>query len=99
MPEEVDKLYTARKRAHEAKTVFEHPLLQDALKHMEHIYTEVWKRSKDPQARELAWFGIQATEMVNDHLKRIMESGRLADAEISRLVNREEEKKRAMRGA
>lgn len=79
-------------RAARAKALVEDDLFRDAFKILEAEYIKAWTNTTEveTQARENYWRAINMLGDVKNHLKTIIDDGKIAQAEINKLggVNR-----------
>lgn len=95
MSDEIE-LQKAVTRAQRAGTLLENDLLNEAFKTLEQNYIDFWRLTKpeDNLAREKAFIAINIVGKIRDHLARVIENGRLAQADLNKLHADAERKKR-----
>lgn len=95
MTDEIE-LQKAVTRAQRAGTLLQNELLDEAFKTLEQSYIEFWRQTKpeDQLGREKAFIAINVVGKVKDHLQRVIENGRLAQADLNKLHADTERKKR-----
>lgn len=67
-------------RASKARALIENELLVEAFKTVEADYYELWKSTKDVEARERIWQASNLIEKVQAHLASVLRNGTAAKA-------------------
>lgn len=95
MADEIE-LNRAVTRAQKASSLLDNEILAEAFKTLEQNYIDFWRMTKpeDQLAREKAFIAINIVGKVKDHIARVIENGRLAQADINKLHADVERKKR-----
>lgn len=95
MPDEIE-LQKGINRAQKAASLLDNELLVEAFKSLEQSYIDFWRLTKpeDNLAREKAFIAINIVGKVRDHLARVVENGKLSQAELNKLHADAERKKR-----
>lgn len=90
-----DALLEARTRASHAKDLLEHELLTEAFEGLKAAYIAKWQQTAphEERAREILYLAVNAIGKVREHLQAIVNDGKIADAELNHLIEREERKK------
>ena len=85
-----DKLSTALARAAQAKLLLDSPLLQEAFDRLDAEYVKAWRgtMATEDDARQRLWQAVQIVGKVRDHLRLIVENGKLAQSDIAYLSQR-----------
>lgn len=83
----LDKLHKQMAKGDRAKAKLEDETFRDAMLQLEAGYIEAWKATgvNDATAREKLWIAVQMIDKFEDHLISVMNSGKLAAAEIAAL--------------
>jgi hypothetical protein len=73
-------------RGMRAKALMENELLVEAFDGLEKLYTEAWRTSPPPAAdqRERAWMALRMLDSVRADLRRLLDGGKIAQAELDR---------------
>ncbi len=71
-------------RAARAQALLSDDLLVGALRDMRDAYVAAWTKTdaRDTLGRELAWMGVKAVELFQAQLRRHVNDGKLAQADI-----------------
>lgn len=80
------KLRFEAERGMRAKALMDNELLKEAFDSLEALYIEKW-RSSAPAAtdqRERAWMALAALDSVRNDLRRVIDNGKIALAELDR---------------
>ena len=95
MTDEIE-LQKAVTRAQRVGTLLQNELLDEAFKTLEQSYIDFWRqtRPEDELGREKAFIAVNVVGKVKDHLQRVIENGRLAQADLNKLHADTERKKR-----
>jgi len=95
MTDEIE-LQKAINRAQKAAGLLDNELLAEAFKTLEQAYIDFWRLTKpeDSMAREKAFIAINIVGKVKDHLAKVVDHGRLAQADLNKLHADAERKKR-----
>jgi hypothetical protein len=91
-----DKLRNATIRASRAQALIDDPLLKEAFETLDAAYIKAWRDSdaRDDDGRQRLWQALQVLGKVRGHLASVVNNGKLAQAEIDKLVADEARKKR-----
>lgn len=91
-----DELQHATSRASQAADLLKSELLQEAFTRLEDSYTAAWRATTIDQvaAREKLFLAINVAAKVRDHLTTVLNDGKLAQAQISEIVQAAERRKR-----
>ncbi len=83
---EDDQLYREIDRARQAQELIEHPLLREALDTYRQRLQAEWSASpaRDTEGRERLWLMVKTVEVVEQHLKELIETGKLATVQLER---------------
>lgn len=86
-----DKRQDAIDRAHRAQTLIKDELLSECLGKLEAEYIAAWRLSpaRDTDGRERLWQAVQIVGKVKDHLVKVLNDGKLAQAEINAMLARD----------
>ena len=81
------KLLQQRDRAVNAERILNEPLIIEAFDYLDAEFMRAWKQSsvEDTQARERIYNLCQALEAVKGHLKSVIETGKMAKAQLDQL--------------
>lgn len=81
------KLREQRERAAQAERILNEPLILEAFDYLDTEFMRAWKQSsvEDTQARERIYNLCQALEAVKGHLKSVIETGKMAKAQLDQL--------------
>jgi hypothetical protein len=92
----LDRLHEDAARAAQAKDLIENELLQSAFDTLKADYIKQWELTTVDQQilREKYWLAARVVGVVKDHLARILENGKLAQAELHAFHEKEEHKRR-----
>jgi superoxide dismutase len=90
-----DKLLKARVDAGHAKALLDDEMLKTAFDGLKQAYIEKLISTTEDQsgARERLYLSVKAVGEVQRHLQAILDSGKLADAELHRLISMGQPKK------
>ncbi len=91
-----DKLHDAITRGGRAKQLLGDELLAEAFKTLEDAYIAAWRATK-PDAtadREKLFIAVNMVGKVRDHLTSVASNGSIAQAELNKLIENAERKKR-----
>jgi len=85
-----DKQSTALARAAQAKLLLDSPLLKEAFDHLDAEYVKAWRNTMatEDDARQSLWQAVQIVGKVRDHLRLIVDNGKLAQSDIAYLSQR-----------
>ena len=74
-------------RGKQASILLEEPLLKEAFEYLSESYRlEIFKTSySDHEQRQVLWMAFNMLDKIKGHLVSVMETGKLADAEIDKL--------------
>jgi hypothetical protein len=86
-----DKLQAQVSRASRASALLNDSLLQEAFATLDAEYMKAWRATaaRDSDARERLWQAVQIVGKVRDHLVRVVETGKVAKAEVEHLAEQE----------
>ena len=75
-----------RDRGARAQAILKDPLVVEALETLDQQYTDAWKASphRDEQGRERIYLLMKSLEVFKGHLISVVETGKLADRELSK---------------
>ena len=78
--DEEQRLIVEMERSRQANDVLEHPLFIEALNVYRNVLKDEWLNSpaRDTEGRERIWVMQKTVEVVERHLREIMETGKLA---------------------
>lgn len=81
-----DKLFEEIERARQAQELAEHPLFVEAFAAYQQRLVDEWAASpaRDTEGREKLWLMQKTAAMVQQHLKQLMETGKLATLQLER---------------
>jgi hypothetical protein len=85
-----DKLQASISRAARAEALIKNELLQEAFKKLEDDYVAAWKTwpAADASGRERLWQAVNVLGKVKDHLARVAADGKLAQRQLSELIQK-----------
>lgn len=91
-----DQLERAMSRAARAQSLIDSEILQEAFKALEDGYTQAWRSTSidQVQAREKLFLAINIVGKVKDHLHLVIDGGKMAAAEVRKINETAERKKR-----
>lgn len=74
-------------RANQAEALLNNPILTDAFAHLEQQFMEAWRQSSvnDTENRERIYHLCTALEAVKGHLRTVVESGKIAQANLDNI--------------
>lgn len=83
-----DKLHSASSDGARAKSLLENELLQSAFASIKQDYADkLFSTPADqPQAREMLYLAHRVLSQVQQHLQYVFDNGKLAEAELNRLI-------------
>ncbi len=89
-------LHKATEQAARAARLLDDEMLQGAFKGLEDSYQAAWRATliDDVAAREKLFLAINIVGKVKDHLRTIVDGGKLATAELREITEAAERKKR-----
>jgi hypothetical protein len=90
------KLHRDTVRASNAQALLNNELLTESLMVLETEYIKKWRhgtKALDVEAREKLWQAVQIVGLVRDHLTKVLSDGKLAQAEINELAEKEKRRK------
>jgi hypothetical protein len=90
-----DKLRRDADRGFKAQSLLENELLKETFDYLEDTYKQAWSECKTTELREANWFLLKALQRVQQHLITTLSDGKLADMQISELVARAANRRRA----
>lgn len=81
---EEHQLLAETERARQAQELMEHPLFKEALDLYRQRLMDEWASSpaRDTEGRERLWLMAKTAEVVPQHLKELMETGKLASTQL-----------------
>jgi|TARA_R100001460_G_scaffold13981_2_gene31418 hypothetical protein len=83
-------------RSQQAKQLLDNKLFQEATKTLKKIYSEALLEktgAKESETREKLWIAYNVVGKVEQHLKSILETGKLAEKQLEEFRKTEKEKK------
>ena len=83
-------------RSHQAKQILENKLFQESIDELKKIYSEALldkTGAKESDTREKLWIAYNVVSKVEQHLKTILETGKLAEKQLEDFRKTEKEKK------
>ena len=83
-------------RSHQAKQILENKLFQESIDELKKIYSEALldkTGAKESDTREKLWIAYNVVSKVEQHLKTILETGKLAEKQLEIFRKTEKEKK------
>ena len=85
-----DKLQAATARAMRARALLEDELLIEAFDRLDAEYVKAWRETtaRDDDARQRLWQAVQVIAKVRDHLRKLVNDGKLAQKEIDALAEK-----------
>ena len=91
-----DPKHEAISRAQWARDLLENEMLKEAFNSLQSDYMRLWVNSKpfDTEGREKIFIAWHVVGKVQEHLRRIVENGKLAQMELDELIAKEERRKR-----
>ncbi len=77
------------RRGEQARRLLEDPLLQEAFATVEAALRDAWVATADDASgeRERIWLQLKLLGRVRSHLSEVLETGKLADRQIARIVD------------
>jgi hypothetical protein len=75
-------------RSSQAKTILENDLFKESFENLKKVYSSALLEQtgvNDKDAREKLWLAYQVLGKVEQHLKEILETGKLAEKQLSSL--------------
>ena len=83
---EDDKLYVEIDRARQAQDLIEHPLWREAWDTYRQRLQAEWSASPalDTEGRERIWLMLKSAEVAEQHLKELIETGKMATLQLDR---------------
>jgi hypothetical protein len=92
---EDDKIQIAISRGARAKALIEDDLLRECLATMELTYIEKWRTTSvgQTEARERLWQAVNIVGLIRDHLRYVLDNGKIAQAELNKMVAEEKAKR------
>ena len=80
-------LETERQRGEKAKLLLEEPLFKEAFKLLKDEYQNAMFQTKhnDDDVRKALWQAYHITDKVENHFKTVMETGKLASAQLNQI--------------
>ena len=91
-----DKLHSDITRGARARELLQDELLSEAFKTLEDSYIGLWRQTKPDQTadREKLFIAVNQIGKLRDHLHAVVSNGAIAQAELNKLINDAERKKR-----
>jgi len=88
-------LARATEKAAQAQRLLDDPMLKDAFNGLEEAYISAWRSTTidDVTGREKLFLAINVVGKVRDHLRIIVDNGKLASAELKALARTAERQK------
>ncbi len=83
-------------RSNQAKQILENKLFQESIDELKKIYSEALldkTGAKESDTREKLWIAYNVVSKVEQHLKTILETGKLAEKQLEIFRKTEKEKK------
>ncbi len=83
-------------RSYQAKQILENKLFQESIDELKKIYSEALldkTGAKESDTREKLWIAYNVVSKVEQHLKTILETGKLAEKQLEIFRKTEKEKK------
>lgn len=83
-----DKKAAAIAKGKRAALLLQDDLLQESLQSLEQSYIDGWKLTpaRDNDARERLWQAVQVVGKIKDHLRAVMDNGKLTQHELDALA-------------
>lgn len=90
------KLTKATERAAQAQRLLDDQMLKDAFKTLEDGYQAAWRATliDDVSGREKLFLAVNVIGKVRDHLAKVIDNGKLAQAELADIAKLSERRKR-----
>lgn len=87
-------------RARQAQELAEHPIFKEALEQYRQRLNDEWAASpaRDTEGRERLWLMQKTVGVVQQHLKELMETGKLASIQWEQKLTLAQRAKAALRG-
>ena len=91
-----DRLRDATSRAQWASELLQNELLKEAFETLQADYLKLWQHTKpsDVDGREKIFIAWHVVGKVQEHLHRVIDSGKLAQKELEELIMKQERTKR-----
>ena len=85
-----DKLENEINRGQKAAQILSEPLVKEAFATLKQECYDQWQKSpaRDAEGREKLWLMLKSAERVEQHLRSVMETGKLADATLRQKLAR-----------
>ena len=85
---EDDKIQSAISRGKRAELLLQDDLLAESLQKLEDSYIAGWRAtlSRDTDARERLWQAVQVVGKVKDHLRTVVNNGKVAKSDVDDLA-------------
>ena len=82
--DEESKLLVEIDRARQAQELIEHPLFSEAMEKYRNRLMDEWTASpaRDQEGRERLWLMQKTLDVVQQHLRELMETGKLASLQL-----------------
>ena len=79
------KLSRAQGRGRQAEELLKNELLQETFKYLTDEYIAAWRRTavKDTEGREKLWQAVQIVSLVNDHIRKFVDDGKIATKDLA----------------
>ena len=93
--EEQDKLNQEVRRSDKAKQILENPIFKESLEELKKLYTQSLFNTgaKESDTREKLWLAYNVVGKVEQHIKEILDTGKLATKQLEDFRKQQESKK------
>ena len=93
--EEQDKLSQEVRRSDKAKQILENPIFKESIEKLKNLYTQSLFNTgaKEQDTREKLWLAYNVVGKVEDHIKEILDTGKLATKQLEDFRKQEKSKK------
>jgi hypothetical protein len=93
--EEQDKLSQEVRRSDKAKQILENPIFKESIEKLKDLYTQSLFNTgaKEQDTREKLWLAYNVVGKVEDHIKEILDTGKLATKQLEDFRKQEKSKK------
>lgn len=93
--EEQGKLNQEVRRSDKAKQILENPIFKESLEELKKLYTESLFNTgaKEQDTREKLWLAYNVVGKVEQHIKEILDTGKLATKQLEDFRKQQESKK------
>src|ERR1700753_1710331 len=91
-----DKLAKAKGRKIQAEGLLGSDMLNEAFAELERAYVQAWRETPHDNVtgREKLYLAVNVIGKVKEHLTKVVNDGKMAEAELARLAKDEERKRR-----